>query len=81
MAFLNVEEEDGCGAEYGRHSKSIDAERHRCGKCKGLLRQVRPTPRVGSPRKNERVGRSPVKKKEENVGGLETMIEVVELSD
>lgn len=26
-----------CGLEYGRHSKSIDTCRHRCGRCKGQL--------------------------------------------
>lgn len=26
-----------CGLEYGRHSKSIDTERHRCGFCKSKL--------------------------------------------
>ncbi|KAK4203588.1 SprT-like family-domain-containing protein [Triangularia verruculosa] len=36
-----------CGMEYKRHSKSIDTGRHRCGGCKGLLRQVKPTPRGG----------------------------------
>lgn len=34
-----------CGAEYKRHSKSIDPERHRCGGCRGELRQVKPVPR------------------------------------
>lgn len=52
MDFLNVAEDEGCGAEYGRHSKSIDTEKHRCGKCKGLLVQVRPKPRANaSPKK------------------------------
>lgn len=36
---------DGCGAEFKRHSKSIDVERHRCGVCKGNLMQVKPVPR------------------------------------
>ncbi|KIW11205.1 hypothetical protein PV08_10505 [Exophiala spinifera] len=59
MAFLNIEEDEGCGAEYGRHSKSIDPEKHRCGKCKGRLVQVRPKPRA-SPRK--KLLDAPVKK-------------------
>ncbi|ETN37860.1 uncharacterized protein HMPREF1541_07483 [Cyphellophora europaea CBS 101466] len=46
MNFLNVQATKGCGAEYGRHSKSIDTERMRCGRCKGKLVQVRPVPRV-----------------------------------
>lgn len=36
---------EGCGTEYKRHSKSIDPKRHRCGLCKGVLRQVKPAPR------------------------------------
>ncbi|KAJ4381445.1 hypothetical protein N0V85_008674, partial [Neurospora sp. IMI 360204] len=35
----------GCGTEYKRHSKSVDPSRHRCGVCKGVLRQVKPAPR------------------------------------
>ncbi|PHH79963.1 hypothetical protein CDD80_3248 [Ophiocordyceps camponoti-rufipedis] len=34
-----------CGSEYKRHSKSIDPKRHRCGSCKGVLAQTKPTPR------------------------------------
>jgi hypothetical protein len=34
-----------CGAEYKRHSRSIDPQRHRCGTCKAELRQTRPVPR------------------------------------
>lgn len=58
---------EGCGAEYGRHSKSIDTDRQRCGRCKGFLKQIRPTPRASSPRKGQPsprkgvVGGSPVK--------------------
>ncbi|PSK42580.1 HMG box-containing protein [Elsinoe australis] len=37
----------GCGREYGRHSKSIDPAKVRCGVCKGRLVQVRPVPRKG----------------------------------
>lgn len=55
MEFLNIEEDEGCGAEYGRHSRSIDTAKHRCGKCKGKLVQVRPKPRApASPRKQLR---------------------------
>jgi len=56
MEFLNIEEDEGCGAEYGRHSKSIDTAKHRCGKCRGKLVQVRPKPRAApaSPRKQLR---------------------------
>ena len=37
-----------CGTEYQRHSRSIDPEKHGCGKCKGRLEQVRPAPRKES---------------------------------
>ncbi|KAH7394158.1 SprT-like family-domain-containing protein [Phaeosphaeria sp. MPI-PUGE-AT-0046c] len=36
-----------CGYEFKRHSKSVDANRHSCGKCKGRLVQTKPTPRQG----------------------------------
>ena len=61
-AFLALDDDPGCGAEYGRHSKSVDPEKHRCGKCKGLLVQVRPIPKVKSG-KAELDGRSPKKGK------------------
>ncbi len=92
MEFLNVDDE-GCGAEYGRHSKSIDVEKHRCGKCKGLLVQVRPKPRsAASPKKmgmRKGVSRGgSVESEGSSASGsssqtnpLRTMLEVVELSD
>ncbi|KAH7192539.1 SprT-like family-domain-containing protein [Fusarium flagelliforme] len=43
--FKYVWECDECGTEFKRHSKSIDPKRHRCGSCKGLLKQTRPAPR------------------------------------
>ncbi|KAM5341651.1 hypothetical protein ACJ41O_014682 [Fusarium nematophilum] len=43
--FKYVWECEACGAEFKRHSKSIDPQRHRCGSCKGLLKQTKPTPR------------------------------------
>ncbi|KAL3479521.1 SprT-like family-domain-containing protein [Aspergillus californicus] len=42
-----------CCQNYGRHSKSIDPSKHRCGKCKGLLQQIKPKPRSTSPRKKQ----------------------------
>ncbi|EAU36548.1 predicted protein [Aspergillus terreus NIH2624] len=42
-----------CGQNYGRHSKSIDTSRARCGKCQGLLQQIKPKPRNVSPRKKQ----------------------------
>ncbi|CAK7266712.1 hypothetical protein SEPCBS57363_002228 [Sporothrix epigloea] len=38
---------DACATEFKRHSKSIDPARHRCGACKGALRQTKPVPRGG----------------------------------
>ncbi|KAF1920361.1 SprT-like family-domain-containing protein [Ampelomyces quisqualis] len=35
-----------CAYQFKRHSKSIDTNRHSCGKCKGPLAQVKPTPRA-----------------------------------
>ncbi|KAF2214383.1 hypothetical protein CERZMDRAFT_83087 [Cercospora zeae-maydis SCOH1-5] len=40
-------QEEECGMEFKRHSKSIDPKRHRCGGCKGNLVQVKPVPRGG----------------------------------
>lgn len=37
-----------CGIEYKRHSRSIDTQRHRCGSCKGELKQIKPTPRTNT---------------------------------
>lgn len=36
-----------CCAQYKRHSKSIDPQRHRCGTCKSELKQTKPVPRGG----------------------------------
>jgi len=78
MEFLNLDGDEGCGTEYGRHSKSIDPEKHRCGKCKGRLIQVRPKPRATA----SLVKRLPRKlEKGDSIGGLETMVETVELGD
>ena len=72
--FLSLPDDDGCGAEYGRHSKSVDPQKHRCGKCKGILLQVRPKPRKANPGKT---GRSPRKKNEDALRGLEEAMESV----
>lgn len=44
----------GCSQTYGRHSKSIDTTRSRCGdrSCNGRLEQIKPKPRNVSPKKN-----------------------------
>ncbi|KAK8022626.1 HMG box-containing protein C19G7.04 [Apiospora rasikravindrae] len=34
-----------CLTEVQRHSKSVDPVKHRCGRCKGVLQQVKPVPR------------------------------------
>lgn len=39
------DEDWGCETEYGRHSRSIDPKKQRCGKCGGFLRQILPVPR------------------------------------
>lgn len=95
-AFLALENDPGCGAEYGRHSKSIDPDKHRCGKCKGLLIQVRPKPRkVDLARKSPRKVGAPFKKKVtgepedlsvpggsiDGLNALQLALEVVGLSD
>ncbi|KAL4892624.1 SprT-like family-domain-containing protein [Aspergillus ambiguus] len=49
-----------CGQNYGRHSKSIDTARARCGKCQGLLQQIKPKPRNVSPRKKQSPQSQPV---------------------
>lgn len=41
----------GCPFEVGRHSKSVDPVRHRCGRCRGYLKQIKPVPRA-PPKKN-----------------------------
>ncbi|KAJ5679701.1 hypothetical protein N7462_007945 [Penicillium macrosclerotiorum] len=48
---------NGCGLEYGRHSKSITSN-HRCGNstCRGTLEQIKPKPRNVSPKKNTTPG-------------------------
>jgi predicted SprT family Zn-dependent metalloprotease len=40
-----------CGAEYGRHSKSINVERQRCGACRGQLQYCAPLAADGTPAK------------------------------
>ncbi|KAJ5638126.1 hypothetical protein N7490_008005 [Penicillium lividum] len=41
-----------CAQTYGRHSKSIDPTRVRCGACKNKIEQIKPKPRSVSPKKN-----------------------------
>jgi predicted SprT family Zn-dependent metalloprotease len=40
----------GCGHTFGRHSKSIDPGKQRCGGCNNRLEQIKPKPRM-SPQK------------------------------
>lgn len=52
IEYKYVWECSGCGQTYGRHSKSIDTDRQRCGSCRNKLVQIKPKPRNVSPRKN-----------------------------
>lgn len=84
--FLNLPSDaDGCGAEYGRHSKSIDPEKQRCGKCRGGLKQLRPLmSRKTTLVKTRKGGGSPFKKKKKDgvgVEGLEKAMEIVTLDE
>jgi predicted SprT family Zn-dependent metalloprotease len=36
---------EDCDQEFQRHSRSIDVKRHKCGRCKSTLVQIRPVPR------------------------------------
>ncbi|OTA65933.1 hypothetical protein K449DRAFT_391904 [Hypoxylon sp. EC38] len=45
-----------CTCEVRRHSKSVDPVRQRCGRCRGNLIQVKPTPRGGSASANATPG-------------------------
>ncbi|KAI1385322.1 SprT-like family-domain-containing protein [Hypoxylon trugodes] len=38
---------EGCAEEVKRHTKSVSTEKHRCGRCRGKLIQIKPTPRNG----------------------------------
>ncbi|KAI0127973.1 SprT-like family-domain-containing protein [Xylariales sp. AK1849] len=37
-----------CTAEVHRHSKSVDTSKQRCGRCRGVLEQVKPVPRANA---------------------------------
>ncbi|OQE96597.1 hypothetical protein PENNAL_c0001G01244 [Penicillium nalgiovense] len=41
----------GCDFKVGRHSKSVDPNRHFCGRCRGSLEQIKPVPRAVAPRR------------------------------
>lgn len=75
------ETEDGCGAEYGRHSKSIDTEKHRCGRCKGVLVQVRPKPRKVDPKRSSPRKALFGKREKSAVESVTEGVEFVNLSD
>lgn len=64
---------EGCGMEYGRHSKSINPERERCARCKGILVQVKPTVKTRKAPVNKALKASPKKKS--------TLEEVLEIAD
>jgi predicted SprT family Zn-dependent metalloprotease len=57
IEFKYVWECISCSYEFKRHSKSIDTQRHSCGKCKGRLVQTKPVPRqtaIGQDGKKEK---------------------------
>lgn len=62
--------------EYGRHSKSINPERERCARCKGLLIQVKPVPRIRKGLLDRARKTSPKKKKSALQEVLEDACEV-----
>ncbi|KAF2738325.1 hypothetical protein EJ04DRAFT_509730 [Polyplosphaeria fusca] len=47
ISFKYVWECVKCGYEFKRHSKSVDPERHSCGRCQSRLVQTKPVPRAG----------------------------------
>ncbi|KAF2175547.1 hypothetical protein K469DRAFT_646867 [Zopfia rhizophila CBS 207.26] len=53
ISYKYVWECVACGYEFKRHSKSVDPERHSCGRCKGKLVQTKPVPRNGSREKSK----------------------------
>ena len=90
QAWLKVAGEGACGAEYGRHSKSIDVEKQRCGRCKGRLLQVRPKPKVenssskSSPKRSlgRRNGRNNERGTEKTeISGIKETCQVVDWGD
>lgn len=68
--FKYVWECGSCGTEYKRHSKSINPERHRCGPCKGMLKQTKPVPRASGKTSEYQkfVGEEMKRVREENPG-------------
>ncbi|KAK8109107.1 hypothetical protein PG984_014908 [Apiospora sp. TS-2023a] len=49
-----------CLTEVQRHSKSVDPAKHRCGRCKGVLQQVKPVPRGSGAAAKGKAGESSV---------------------
>ncbi|KAL6709552.1 hypothetical protein ACN47E_001487 [Coniothyrium glycines] len=45
-----------CGYAFKRQSRSVDPDRHSCGKCKGRLVQVKPVPRAGKAKDGAEMG-------------------------
>ncbi|KAJ9659779.1 hypothetical protein H2201_007215 [Coniosporium apollinis] len=45
IEYKYIWECEGCGAEFKRHSRSVDPARQSCGECKGRLVQTKPAPR------------------------------------
>ncbi|KXS95889.1 hypothetical protein AC578_2645 [Pseudocercospora eumusae] len=51
-------EDEECGMEFKRHSKSIDPKRHRCGRCRANLLQIKPVPRGVAKSGNQSSGKA-----------------------
>ncbi|EME77938.1 uncharacterized protein MYCFIDRAFT_216928 [Pseudocercospora fijiensis CIRAD86] len=51
-------EDEECGMEFKRHSKSIDPKRHRCGQCRANLLQIKPVPRGGAKAGSQNSGKA-----------------------
>jgi predicted SprT family Zn-dependent metalloprotease len=71
IEFKYIWECEGCKLVYQRHSKSIDPVKHRCGKCKGVLEQVKPVPRISKVEGNGKARANPYQSfVKENLGKI-----------
>lgn len=70
----------GCGGEVERHSRSVDVSRHRCGRCKGVLVQVRPMPRDGGEGEWKGFVRENYKEVREELGGSPMKVVMAEVA-
>ncbi|KGO64557.1 hypothetical protein PITC_093970 [Penicillium italicum] len=49
--YIWVCKAQNCDFKVGRHSKSVDPKRQFCGRCRGVLEQIKPVPRAVAPRR------------------------------